>query len=153
MGNLYSKADRREFSQWAVGGFLVLLVFAGWALWASYLQFALGYATRPARLMDAQRVEAMSAKMNNAYQALQAGDLEVEGLAYRLREMDTSYGPDRSVWPQGKRAERDQLQQQYLNAVTAYNRACASYMAVYADEYRNLPAPNDLPTQCTMKVP
>ena len=65
--------------------------------------------------------------------------------------MALAYGEDMTNWPQGKRDEYLQLQAQVTNLSTSYNAQCGQYNALWEDEWRSLPAPNDLPTHCEMR--
>lgn len=130
---------------WIVLGLAVVTI-----LYFTYLQYALGFATRPARLNNAQRQEAMSARMNGAWEGLQASQLNADRARTKVAEYEQLYGADASQWPQGKRAEYLQDKAHLDNAVAAYNRSCGEYNAVYADEFRAIAAPKDLPARCAL---
>jgi hypothetical protein len=148
---LFSREAKREGLQLYVVAIVVVLAVLSLGVVAVYGRYVAGYLTQPARLTGAERVEAMSAKMNEAHQGLIAADRAVVAAQEKVTQYERLYGADASTWPQGKRAEYQQDQQHLTNATAAYNRACATYNATYADEYQAIAAPDDLPKNCAFR--
>ncbi len=97
-----------------------------------------------------ERIRALSREANDRHQALQAQLATIHTQQQRLAEFDALYGKDRAVWPQGKRDEYQQLSSATRNLVSAHNGACGQYAALWLDEWRDVPAPNDLPRACPL---
>jgi hypothetical protein len=57
-------------------------------------------------------------------------------------------GANAATWPQGKAEEYQQLQTQRRNREAQYDQLCATYEARWSDEWRGIPAPDDLPQRC-----
>jgi hypothetical protein len=130
---------------------------AAWILWLFFiaivliaLGFALNWFAKPAELFSPDRFEMLSRQANESYQALEAQERSITAIRAKAEQMITAYGEDMSKWPQGKRDEYLQLQQQVTNLTVAYNAACARYKAMWQDEWRAISAPGDLPTTCQM---
>lgn len=58
------------------------------------------------------------------------------------------YGENTAVWPQGKAEEYQQLQAQIQNRRSAYRQQCATYEAMWLDDWRREVAPSGVPTVC-----
>ena len=117
---------------------------------AMLLAFALDWIAAPLENNSPGNVKSLSRQANNAWEALNSQRESISVLDSRAEDMVLAYGEDQSKWPQGKRDEYLQLRQQYHNAIIAYNSACGQYRAMWSDEWRSVPAPDDLPTTCEM---
>lgn len=95
-----------------------------------------------------ERMQQLSREANDRWQSLEAQRTSIATQQARLAEFETLYGTDRATWPQGKREEYQQLSAAIRNLETAYNSACGQYKAMWADEWRDIPAPDDLPRTC-----
>ena len=141
-----TKNDARSMRDWAWLGFkiaVMLLVLA--AIW--------NWLVTPLLLTSPQRLESLSRQANDNWQALEAQRHSIEQVQRRANDIVLLYGEDQSTWPQGKDEEYLQLKQQASNLTIAYNNACGQYKAMWQDEWRSIPAPNDLPTTCDMIGP
>ena len=118
---------------------LVIAVMLGWALdWISF----------PARVISPDRMVTLSRQANDHYQSLEASLGSIQVQRKTTEAYLELYGEDYSTWPQGKRDEYQQNQRQLQNLINAYNQSCAQYKALWLDEWRDVVAPNDLPTTC-----
>lgn len=93
-------------------------------------------------------IKDLSKKANESYQALKAKRDAVQLQQDILNEYTELYGTDFAAWPQGKRDEFQQQKRIVSQLITSYNADCAQYKALWQDEWRSVPAPNDLPTTC-----
>lgn len=118
---------------------IALLLIAG---------FALNWFSAPMRLFSPDRMATLSRQANDSYEALEAQRQNMTAVRAKADAMLDLYGD--GEWPQGKRDEYLQLQQQVTNLTMAYNAACAKYKAMWQDEWRSVAAPRDLPTTCSM---
>lgn len=122
---------------------LILMVFV-------VLAWGLGWFAAPFQTMSPQRVQQLSRQANDAWQGLEAQQATIAVQRERLSEFNSLYGDNTSEWPQGKREEYQQLSSALRNLVAAYNLQCGQYNALWQDEWRSLPAPDDLPTRCDL---
>jgi hypothetical protein len=129
--------------RWVVGGVLLALILLP-ILWI------LGWVSVPFQQTSPDLVRQLSQAANEAHEGLLAQSANIDNIETTMATMVVQYGEDRSSWPQGKSSEYLQLAQQRQNLITAYNQACGEYRALWNDEWRNLPAPDDLPTNCEM---
>ncbi len=138
------KPDRKLF------GISVRWILLGAALVAVLVvvAYALGWFAKPFELTSPDNLQRLSREANDAWQALEAKQESIEELEEKAGLMVTAYGDDMTAWPQGKRDEYLQLQAQVTNLKTSYNNDCGQYNAFWLDEWRSLPAPNDIPTRC-----
>jgi len=127
----------------------------GWALWGALfvivvglLVFALRWILVPTQVLDPNRIQRLSQQANEHWQSLQAQRSSIAAQAAQLSDFERLYGADASVWPQGKQQEYLQLAVTVRNLKTAYNASCGQYNALWQDEWRDLPAPDDLPRRC-----
>lgn len=118
----------------------------------SCLAVPIGWAFRwfetPFKVTDPDRVERLSRQANEMYSQLQAQKSTIQANRERLSNYPVLYGDDRANWPQGKRQEYEQLTNTVTTMVTGYNQLCGQYRAMWADEWRDIPAPDDLPKTC-----
>lgn len=147
-GPLFTRYERRDGRRLGIIFVLAIASIVVGSIIYNYMTYVANYATRPTRLTDAVRIESMSARMNQAYQALLTAEQRVYADKQAIDDFLSTYGTDASTYPQGKRAELDQLRVNHRNSVSQYNSLCGQYMAVYADEFQEIAAPPDLPTQC-----
>jgi hypothetical protein len=131
-------------------GLMFILGCAAAAIIAGAIGFALWWAGAAAETMDPARIRNLSQQTNQRYTALvqQVGD--ITDLQQQLEQFEVSYGADRGKWPQGKREEYDQVFTMLTNRRSAYRALCAEYQAIWADEWRGIPAPDDLPKECPL---
>jgi len=131
-------------------GLSVRWIVVGTALVAVLLiaVYFLGWFAKPLELSSPDNLQRLSREANNAWQALEAKRESINVLEQKAGLMVSAYGEDMTVWPQGKRDEYLQIQSQVTNQKTAYNAACGQYNAFWEDEWRSIPAPNDIPTSC-----
>lgn len=115
------------------------------------LSYFLGWFAKPLEVMSPDNIERLSRQANEAWQALEAKEASIEQVESKANLMITAYGEDMKVWPQGKRDEYLQLQAQVTNLTTSFNAQCGQYNALWSDEWRGIPAPDDLPTRCKMR--
>lgn len=128
-----------------------MAVFALIVVVALVIAYALGWFAKPMEVMGPDNIQRMSRQANDAWQALEAKQASIDAIETKAGQMVLAYGEDMTVWPQGKRDEYLQLQAQATNLSTSYNSQCGQYNAMWADEWRSVPAPNDLPTHCEMR--
>lgn len=114
------------------------------------LAFALDWFSAPFRVMSSQNVQALSRQANDSWSALDAQRASITTQRQRVNEFDTLYGADPAKWPQGKRTEYQQMTAALRNLINAYNHNCGQYNAMWLDEWRDIPAPDDLPKRCDM---
>ena len=114
------------------------------------LAFALGWIATPLDTMSAENTRRLSRQANDAWQALEAQRENILSVETQASDMILTYGEDQSTWPQGKREEYQQLRTQRQNRIAAYNTSCGQYNAMWQDEWRAIPAPDDLPTACDL---
>lgn len=133
-----------------MGGALVWIVIVG--VLSLLIMYLLLWADATVTVMSPENIKNLSQQANQRYSALsqQAGD--IADLEARLASFETLYGADRSVWPHGKRAEYEQIFEQVANRRSAWRTSCAEYEALWADEWRDVPAPDDLPKTCPLLV-
>ena len=112
--------------------------------------FVLRWQNAALTVAGPERIERLSREANNHWQSLQSQRASIDTQRARLAEYETLYGQDRAVWPQGKRDEYQQLSAAVRNLETAYNLSCGQYNALWLDEWRSLPAPDDLPARCEL---
>lgn len=125
----------------------ILFIF-GLALVVTVLGYLAGWFVSPLSVTSAAEVQRMSREANNEWQALKAKQASIANLENDARLMIALYGEDFSKWPQGKHEEYLQIQKQITNLKLSYNSECGQYRAMWNDEWRSLPAPDDLPTTC-----
>jgi hypothetical protein len=128
-----------------VGGIAVVIV-------ALAVLIGVGYAFRwidaGLETVDPSNIRRLSAEANDRWNALETKRDSIINQEKGLADFYTLYGDDTSKWPQGKTEEYQQLVQALRNLKTSYNNDCGDYMAMWDDEWRDLPAPDDLPTTC-----
>lgn len=111
---------------------------------------ALEWWSMPFRMFSPDNVASLSRQANESWQSLQAQQASIKAVERKINDFMLTYGEDQAKWPQGKSDEIQQLRSELANKITAYNAACGQYRAMWQDEWRNLPAPDDLPTTCEM---
>lgn len=114
------------------------------------LSWTLGWIAVPLSMMSPDRIMTLSRQANEHYESLEVALRVIDQQEGRLSEYEKLYGDDYATWPQGKRDEYQQTQRQLQNLISAYNESCATYRALWNDEWRNIPAPDDLPKTCQM---
>lgn len=112
------------------------------------LGFALEWFAAPFETMSPERVRILSQQANDEWGALEQTRTGIERLRGQEAEFITLYGTNTAVWPQGKAEEYQQVTAARRNREAQYDQLCATYEARWADEWRDLPAPDDLPRQC-----
>lgn len=112
---------------------------------------ALGWYATPFEMFSPSNMRQLSRQANESWQSLEAQQASIGAVERKINDFLLTYGEDQSKWPQGKSTEITQLRAELSNKITAYNTACGQYMAMWQDEWRDLPAPDDLPTQCEMR--
>lgn len=129
----------------------------GWLGWLFVVVLALGlmaYTLRwvfvPLDTVGPENMRHLSQQANNHYQSLESQRASIRTQQQRIVEFERLYGQDRTIWPQGKRQEYQQLADALRNLTTAYNLSCGQYKALWRDEWRDVPAPNDLPRTCDL---
>lgn len=147
-GPLFSRENKRDAQRIMIVVVLAILVIIAGGVIATYGNYIAGYATRPVRLADPVRIENMSAQMNQSYQAMLTAEQRVYSDRQAIDDFLELYGDDPTTYPQGKRAELDQLRTNYRNSVSAYNGLCGTYLARLNDEYQDIAIPDDLPGTC-----
>ncbi len=103
---------------------------------------------KPMEMTSPDNLARLSQEANDSWQALQAKRQSISGLESKASLMITLYGEDMAAWPQGKKDEYLQINQQIINLKISYNSDCGEYKAMWNDEWRAIPAPDDLPTTC-----
>ncbi len=126
-----------------------MIFFASIILVAVLISYALNWIQAPLDLTSPENIRQMSREANDAWQALEAKKSSISNLESQVNDMTLLYGEDMSKWPQGKDEEYLQLKRQIANLKTAYNSECGQYNAFWLDEWRALPAPDDIPTHCS----
>lgn len=101
-------------------------------------------------VVSVDNIKNLSKQANQSWEALDAKRSTIRTQQSDLETYKELYGDDYATWPQGKRNEYQQLQKIVSSLITSYNVQCAEYNALWQDEWRNLPAPDDLPTYCEM---
>lgn len=114
------------------------------------LSWTLGWIAAPLNMMSPDRIMTLSKQANEHYESLEAAQRVIESHRDRVDGYEELYGNDYSTWPQGKRDEYQQTQRQLQNLISAYNESCATYRALWQDQWRAIPAPDDLPKTCEM---
>ncbi len=112
--------------------------------------YFLGWFISPLDLTSPENVRRLSREANEHYAALESSRASIGTIESKMQTMVTTYGEDRSTWPQGKADEYLQLDAQRVNRIDAYNKLCASYKGKWNDEWFDLPAPDDLPKSCDL---
>lgn len=129
--------------RWGLSAVLFMLILLP-ILWA------FGWISVPFEQTNPDLVRQLSQDANEAHEGLLAQSANIDNIETTMATMVIQYGDNRATWPQGKSDEYLQLVQQRQNLISAYNQACGEYRALWNDEWRNLPAPDDLPTTCEM---
>ena len=138
-------------TQAGVETYLLWILFGGMGLAVLIVAlWAVGWMATPFRITNPERVEMLSRQANDAWQALEAQEASIASQKKALDQYTDLYGDDMAKWPQGKRQEYQQGMVAYSNLVNAYNRSCSQYNAMWQDEWRSIPAPDDLPTRCEL---
>lgn len=137
------RGDVGNIMIWGIAITLILVVFI-------VLGFALDWFATPFRVMSPRNVQALSRQANDSWSALEAQRASITTQRQRVNEFDVLYGVDPGKWPQGKRTEYQQMTAALRNLVNAYNHSCGQYNAMWLDEWRDVPAPDDLPKHCEM---
>lgn len=135
------KGDVSALIQWVLVIALVLMV-------GGVLAWGMGWFDAPLRVTSSQNVERLSREANDEYQSLQGQLRTIESVRTQITNYPLLYGEDTATWAQGKRDEWLQLQRELTNKIAAYNRDCGQYNSMWQDEWRDIPAPDDLPKQC-----
>lgn len=112
---------------------------------------ALNWWTMPFRMYSPDNIASLSRQANESWQSLEAQNASINVVERKINDFLLTYGEDQSKWPQGKSSEIQQLRSELSNKITAYNAACGQYQAMWLDEWRDFPAPDDLPKTCEMK--
>jgi hypothetical protein len=140
--------DRRSISAWAWFMIVILAIFIIGGIGLTYLNFAGRWATAPTEVFSVDNVRDLSRQANQMRTQLDAQLANIRVIDDQMRSLEEQYGEDQSTWPQGKDEEYRQLRVQRDNRIASFNTACADYQALWADEWRSLPAPDDLDTYC-----
>lgn len=138
-----TKNDSVSISKW-------LLLFFALLLLAAVLYFGYSWVTKPLEVMSPDNIERLSKQANEQWEALQAQLANINAAQQSAEDLVNLYGEDKSSWPQGKGDEYLQFKQQARNFITAYNASCATYNALWQDEWRSVPAPDDMSTSCDL---
>lgn len=138
-----TRNDAHSILRWVLFGFLLVLVLAG-------LFFIYSWVNKPLEVLSPDNIQRLSQEANDKWQALLSQQATIDTISQRAKDMVVTYGEDRSVWPQGKSDEYLQLRQQVGNQITAFNLSCGQYNALWQDEWRSIPAPDDLPKKCEL---
>lgn len=99
-------------------------------------------------VVSVDNIKMLSAQANEMYEGLEAKIVSIQNLEDELNSYTNLYGEDATKWPQGKRQEYQQLEQAIRNLKTSYSQDCASYKAMWNNEWKDFAAPKDLPTYC-----
>lgn len=144
---MYTKPPRRgDIGNVILWGASIAVVLAVLVV----LGFALDWFAAPFTVMSSRSVQTLSRQANDTWQGLQAQKATISTQRGRLSEFRSLYGENAGAWPQGKRQEYEQLSAAARNLVAAYNQQCGQYNALWQDEWRDLPAPDDLPKHCEL---
>ena len=127
-----------------------ILFVAALALIVSVIGYFFGWFNTALKVTSPEKIQMLSREANNSWQALKAGQQTIANIESDVHDMSVLYGEDASKWPQGKHDEYLQLKTQLRNLKTAYNSSCGQYNAMWQDEWRSIPAPDDLPTHCEL---
>lgn len=128
-----------------------MLFFLFIGIVGTYLGFFGDWAKTPTEVFSPRNVQNLSRIANEEYQALLALEANIDSSEAAELDFLQAYGEDQAKWPLGKRDQYMQAQAHTRNAIAAYNIRCAKYNALWEDEWKNLPAPDDLPTRCTLR--
>lgn len=136
-----TKDDTFALIKWVFVIALVAMVIGG-------LSWGMGWFNAPLSVTSAPNVQRLSREANDRYQALQAQQASIAMARQKEADFIALYGTDVTLYPQGKRDELAQIRTDLSNKITAYNQACGQYNSMWQDEWRDIPAPDDLPTRC-----
>jgi hypothetical protein len=126
----------------------MMIFIVGVVMVAMLGAYFLDWFSTPLELTSPDNLQRLSRQANDAWQALEAKQQTIINLEQQADLMVAAYGDDQSTWPQGKRDEYLQLMAQVTNLKASYNVQCGQYNAFWDDEWRGIPAPNDIPTSC-----
>lgn len=138
----------------AIGIFFLVVVLmiigSGLGIFGTYLNFGSRWVTAPTEMFSVDNVRELSRQANDMFQQLKADQVSIRSLENQITTFEDTYGEDTNKWPQGKLNEYQQLQRALYNKKASYNDDCGQYNALWKDEWRDLPAPDDLQKTCEL---